>query len=496
MKNLFFISLVLGGVMFGFLNLASGEKDQGLEQAWIPGELVVVMKEGAKITELEEFARAQGFIVQESLPSIRTSVVRVPAAQQEQMERVFADHALVKRVSKNFLYKPANFIPDDPLFLEQWDHPKIGNIDAWDLVAGNTFPILAVIDSGVDTAHEDLAPHLLAGWDFYGNDSNYEDICAHGTETAGIAAAVGNNGLGIAGGAFSSDILPLKASIDSGQWKCYGSLSAISSALVFAADQGARIAVVNFGVYGGSSLNESLQYFVSKGGIVIAPGGNEAGAVNDPDNPYLVSVSATDIDDTLAAFSDIGPYIDLSAPGRNLRSTFPGNLYGAQSGTSAAAPVAAAAAALVMAADPLLSPAQVEAILEQSARDLGSAGYDIGFGWGRVDSGAAVRNALALSARDTVVVTKAVYQGSKKGTLVVEATSSQNGQAVLTVQGYGNMSYVVSENLYRLTVRNVPYPENGILTLGGIVSVISSFGGSDVSVVVKEAKGGGGKKKK
>lgn len=392
---IFVLFLSIGGVLFFAPVLTHAEE----QSQWIPGEIVVELEPGslpifsrlaAQILALEH-----GATIQQEIPQIHTFVLKTSEFRREALARLLSGHPLVKRATKNFLYEPATTIPNDPLYsTDQWHHEHIGNPKAWDITTGDASQIIAVLDSGIDSDHEDLASRLLSGWDFYYNDANYEDICGHGTETAGVVGAVTNNGIGVAAVTWQPKVLPLKIANDSAS--CLGSYSAISNALVYAADQGARVANISYAIYNAPELQSSLSYFQSKGGLVFGAGGN-GGAFKDlPDNPYLVSVAPTDKQDGILSSADSGPYIDLSAPGYFIRSTYPGNLYGSHGGSSAAAPIAAGVAALVMAADPTLLPGEVEAFLEGTAVDLGNSGYDPVYGWGRVDSWAAVSSAGGL----------------------------------------------------------------------------------------------------
>src|SRR5262249_39076456 len=128
----------------------------------------------------------------------------------------------------------------------------------------------------------------------------------------------------------------------------------------------------------------------SKGGVLAVAGGNYATFDSAPDNPNMLVGSATDQNDVLATWSNTGNNVDLSAPGVNISTTTNGGAYGAGSGTSFSAPIVAGVAALVFSVNPALTPAQVTSVLEQSADDLGSPGWDPSYGWGRVNAARAV----------------------------------------------------------------------------------------------------------
>jgi hypothetical protein len=144
-------------------------------------------------------------------------------------------------------------------------------------------------------------------------------------------------------------------------------------------------------------VSSAASYFQSKGGVVASSAGNEGTFTSAADNPTILTVSATDSSDALASWTNTGNYVDLGAPGVGIRTTNRGGGYGSWSGTSFSAPVVAAVAALVISANPALTASQVQDILKQSADDLGPAGWDPGYGWGRVNAGRAVNLALGAS---------------------------------------------------------------------------------------------------
>ncbi|MFQ5496091.1 MAG: S8 family serine peptidase, partial [Phycisphaerae bacterium] len=235
--------------------------------------------------------------------------------------------------------------------------------------------------------HPDLASKLVPGWNFYDNSADTSDVAGHGTLVAGAAAAIGNNGVGVAGPAFANPIMPIRVTNTDG-WALQ---SAIVSGLMWAADHGAKVANLSFGgVHSSSAVTTAAQYFASKGGLVTASAGNFGNDDGSPDNLYMVSVSATASNDAIATWSSFGSYVDVAAPGSSVWTTANGGAYTPASGTSFSAPVTAGVLALIFAANPSLTPAEAEEILEESADDLGAQGYDILYGWGRVNAGTAV----------------------------------------------------------------------------------------------------------
>lgn len=308
-------------------------------------------------------------------------------------------------------------IPDDDFFAAQQENLRlIGLPNAWALTTGDAAPI-AILDSGVDLDHPDLAQKIwvntdeipgngldddgngyvddVQGWDFYPQpDALPDDEFGHGSLVAGIAAAETNNGKGIAGVSWQAQIMPLKVLGRTGA----GSLDALAEGIVYAADNGARILNMSLGgepAGGGSqTVDVALAYARSKGCLMVAAAGNTAGAVLYPaSSPLVLAVAATDNQDLPWNFSSRGPEVDLAAPGVDIFSTYIGSAYFQVTGTSAAAPQVSGVAELVWSLHPDLPAAEVENMLKDTARDVWSPGWDSLTGWGRVDAYAAVSQA-------------------------------------------------------------------------------------------------------
>jgi type VII secretion-associated serine protease mycosin len=276
---------------------------------------------------------------------------------------------------------------------QQWALNRVPFEAAWPHTAGAGV-IVAVVDTGVRADHEDLRGQVLPGIDFVtGHGNGQTDPAGHGTHVAGIIAANANNGLGIKGAAPGVRILPVRVLDASGS----GSTLTVTEGIIWAADHGAR--VINLSLGGDTDspgMRRAMQYANSKGAIVLAAAGNDGDSGNHPmypgADPEAVAVAAVDQNLAHPGFSDTGAYVDLAAPGVDVLSTWSSSrtAYAYESGTSMATPYAAAAAALVIATNPKLTPTQVASTLESTARDLGPAGPDGAFGHGIVDPLAAV----------------------------------------------------------------------------------------------------------
>jgi len=282
------------------------------------------------------------------------------------------------------------------------DDADIDAVEAWALTSGAGQVVIAVLDAGVSYVHPDLAQKLEDGYNSTGSgdsDDASDPYNSHGTHVAGIAAANSNNGVGMTGVSWGSPIMPIKIANALG----FTSDVWMGDGLVWAADEGASVAVISFGLDSGSSfLQAAIQYAHAQGVVICASTGNtgQPGVKYPAHYPETIAVGATDSVDNLAPFSTTGPEVTLTAPGDNIFSTWddansaPG--YRFESGTSAAAPVVAGVAALVRSADPTLSPDEVRDVMKNSAQDLGAPGFDVQFGYGRVNANRAVSLALGI----------------------------------------------------------------------------------------------------
>jgi hypothetical protein len=333
---------------------------------------------------------AMSLEVVDEIPQIGILVVQVPENALPMVKAALNRNPMVEFVEENLQLSPTA-VPDDYYFSFQWHLNKIGAPAAWDVSVGNPNVLIAVLDSGVDSTHPDLADKLLRGYNFYDNNADTSDVAGHGTAVAGVAAAATNNSIGVAGMAWKCSILPVRVTDTKG----YTTYSLLSKGLVYAADKSAKAATVSFLIYNGASLTTAAKYFVDKGGLVMTAGGNTGKYEDYTDNPYIISVSGTTGSDQ--NWGSYGPYIDLSAPCSAIYTTIRGGGYGNVGGTSFSAPLTAGLAALMFSVNPSLTPSQVEQIMKSTAVDLGEPGYDIYYGWGRIDAAKALNTAAGVS---------------------------------------------------------------------------------------------------
>jgi type VII secretion-associated serine protease mycosin len=283
-------------------------------------------------------------------------------------------------------------IPNDPLWSSaQSSYLSMIRVDrAWDLTQGSGI-VVAVVDTGVDLNHPDLAGRLVHGTDIVNHDGTPQDDVGHGTMVAGIIAADRNNHRGIAGIAPLAKVMPVKVLGKNG----VGDDGDIATGITWATDHGAN--VINLSLGGpldDDALRAAVAYAISHNVVVVAAAGNDgAETVEYPAAyPDVIAVSATGHTGALTSFSSWGSRIDIAAPGLDITSTALGTSekYDVESGTSFSSPIVAGVAALVRARYPAYTNAQVRARLLATARDVGLPGVDRAFGHGLVDALAAV----------------------------------------------------------------------------------------------------------
>ena len=394
---------------------------------WVADQLIVKPKAGLSEAQFEKIlSKSKGQSVKH-LKQINARVIKVPPQALEAVMRALSNHPNIDYVEKNMLVAPDAITPNDPNYSSQWHLPKIQAPDIWDLSTGNGITV-AILDTGVESSHPDLVNNLVPGWNVVSNNSDTSPVMSHGTRVAGVVAATSNNSTGVASIAWDAKIMPIRISNESnGQ----ASWSDMAEGFLWAADHGADVANMSYGLSTNSStINSAAQYLRSKGGLAVVAAGNDNIDRGFNDNPYLITVAATTSSDARASFSNYGDNIDVAAPGSSIYTTDTGGGYKSSSGTSYASPTTAGVVALIMAANSSLSPDDVEGILEGSAVDLGGAGWDPLFGHGRVNAGDAVLMATQTSNSDTqapaVTIMSPGYNATVSGNVLVDVDASDN----------------------------------------------------------------------
>lgn len=347
-------------------------------------------------------------------------VVKIPEGRVKEKVREYSRRPDVVYAEPNYY---AQAFTSDPYYGYQWNFggPASGGIgmdQAWPISTG-TGAIVAIVDTGI--AYENYgtyakAPDLantrfVQGYDFVNNDTHANDDNSHGTHVAGTVAQSTDNGIGVAGVAYDASLMPVKVLNKSGS----GTYAAIALGIRYAADNGAKVINMSLGGTAGSTTLESaLAYAYGKGVTIVAAAGNDGtGTISYPAayDKYVIAVGATRYDKALAAYSNYGQSLDLVAPGGDTSVDQNGDGYGDGilqntfnpstkvptafgyyffQGTSMATPHVAGVAALVIAHGNAVTPDQVRSALQESALDLGSAGWDSTYGYGLLDAAAAL----------------------------------------------------------------------------------------------------------
>ena len=351
-----------------------------------------------------ELSPALGLIYWKNWNSIiKGAIERLPGVIAVEVERVVS----------------VTFAPDDTYFSStyQWGALKIEADAAWDVSLGSQDVIIAVLDTGIDYSHEDLAANMWTdgsgyyGYDFWNNDHNpmddnihsYENgiwkantYIYHGTHVAGIAGAVIDNGIGIAGIA-QAKLMAVKVMNASGE----GTDATVSQGIEYAVDHGADVICMSLGVDSTTlALARAIDYAREEGVVLVAAAGNEgsSGVSYPAAYPAVIAVGAIDRSDHKASFSNYGTNLEIMAPGTQIWSTKRGDQYQYLSGTSTAAPFLAGVTALMLSVNPALTPPEIRATINQTATDIGALGWDHLNGWGVVNAFDAVMDVAGPTA--------------------------------------------------------------------------------------------------
>lgn len=372
--------------------------------------------------------------------------------------KAFREHAKgqqeVRSVETDAVSDSLGLTPNDPMFPSPQYAPRLlGAPAAWSTTLGASSASICLLDTGVRMTHQDLAAHYAGGIDLVNDDADPVDDGGHGTRTAGIAAAVINNGVGISG----------MANVPFKEVKVLGSTgsgysSDVATGIRWCADNGARIVSVSIGFStSATAVQSAVDYAWGKGLILVAAAGN--GNCSDcvlypAAYGNAIAVGAVDSGANVQAFTSKGPQVDLAAPGVNVQTTGYGadNAYIMGGGTSLSAPHVAGAAALVWSAHPTWTNAQVRTALESTAQDVGAAGRDDWSGAGMVRPDRAIAYGSAPAPTPTpaaFTASFAVASGSNEWWQEVKVTASATPSKVelsanggpwqaLTLKSWGN----------------------------------------------------------
>jgi serine protease len=325
-----------------------------------------------------------------------------PGATRQLIKRLSRE-ALVEYAHPNYQFQAA-FVPDDPLYPQQWNLRAIRMPEAWDISQGEGVTV-AVVDTGVTRVPDLAQTQFVQGYDFVDDDEDPTDLNGHGTHVAGTIAQSTNNTLGVAGVAFKAKIMPVRVLDANG----FGSLSDVVEGIRYAADHGATIINLSLGSRASARLmEEAVAYAHSKGVTIIAAAGNEnSSQVSYPARyPHVIAVSATGPDGSKAPYSNYGVGVDIAAPGGAKTPEHPEHgilqqtinrrnpnepVFAYFQGTSMATPHVAGVAALIQ-AQGIKDPDKVEEVLKMSATPVPGDKQNF-YGAGRLDAAKALARA-------------------------------------------------------------------------------------------------------
>ena len=442
-------------------------------------QIIVSFKSSASEAEIAAAVAPIGKI-EETIGDSDVAIVHLKKGTSvKQADATLKQSPTVAYAEPDYVVHTCETIPSDTDFSKLWNLKNTGQTGgtsgadikattAWDTTTGSTDVIVAVIDTGIDYTHTDLAGNVwtnagemgidaqgrdmatnnldddhdgyiddVRGWCFaYGwaDPVLYKTVCAdplddhgHGTHVSGIIGACGNNGFGITGVNWNVKIMPLKFL----EWNGSGLTSDAVKAIRYAQAHGADI--IN-NSWGGGGYSQALQDAVNDatgaGCLVVGAAGNEnsEGLFYPADLENVLTVAATDHNDTRASYSNFGPFVDVAAPGSRIYSTLPtfetfslgdNHGYGTLSGTSMACPSVSGVAALLKSRYPDASPADLQYMIEQTADDKGAPGWDQYYGYGRINAAAALQAGQTKAA-----ISSPVDSGVAKDVVAITGTAT------------------------------------------------------------------------
>lgn len=318
-------------------------------------------------------------------PRITTAVA---SSRSDALGLIISGLRKASTIGVDMAHKVSIDLSNDPLRSKQWALTRLGAETVWKTSTGRGV-VVAVIDTGVRLEHPDLKGHLLAGRDYVAPGTSATDHNGHGTHVAGIITAIANNGRGIAGLAPNTRILPVRVLDRQG----VGDSANVAKGIVWAVDRGAKVINLSLSSTRSDTAGRTaVAYAISKNVVVVGAAGNSGCGLLGSPRAYpaaydgVLGVAAITSAGGVASYSSCGNWVDVAAPGSAILSTMsvspnpslgcPAH-YCTLSGTSMAAPHAAAAAALKIAQlGSAARQATVRSLIQSTADDIGARGYD------------------------------------------------------------------------------------------------------------------------
>ncbi len=375
-------------------------------------KLIVGFSSRSVSSERNNLIKKHGGQIRKDLGPLNALAVTV-SKNAENFIKKLNNSQIVEYIEKDDqVYAVGELIPNDINYDEQWNLKMTALNYGWIEETGSSNIRIAVIDTGIDEDHPDLANriNLEESYNFVDDNANIRDIDGHGTHVAGTAAAVTDNSKGIAGVSWKGKIIAIKALDDTGN----GSISNIVEAIIYAAglsDNPKKIDAVDLinmslGSYSGSTtLENAVKQAAEAGVIMVAAAGNNGSGLDYPAAyQEVISVAAVDSSGNIASFSNDGSTLDLAAPGQSILSTVPDADYAYYSGTSMAAPHVSGIISLMLAQG--VSHNEIRTRLHEASVHPGDKNYSYDYGYGLINS------SLALSNIESIKVIVGEQQGS------------------------------------------------------------------------------------
>jgi subtilisin family serine protease len=313
---------------------------------------------------------------------------------------------LFEYVHPNWICYPLDRHPNDPQYSSQWHHTVMQSAKAWDITTGSASVICAFTDTGIDMTHPDLAAARVPGFNAVTDlaevdGGDVSETGGHGTHVAGCGAAIGNNGVGVAGIGWNMKIMMVRVQ-EPGWGGAY--LDDILQGSRWAIEHGAKVASSSYGGVDYWAVGTTGTYIKSIGGLYCYAAGNDGRDLNFFDYPDTIVCGASHAGEDRTGWSGYGLAVDVFAPGDNILSSCWGGGFCGASGTSMATPVTNGVIGMIWSANPSLTPQQVENILFAACQDWGAPGNDDIYGWGRVNTFRAVQAAVSFGSNKPVAV--------------------------------------------------------------------------------------------
>ena len=453
-------SLVLS--LAGYASPAFADDGQG--KTGVSDRLIIQFDSGTSWSEMIRVHQQVGGKVVKTIPQINSQVVTVPKGQRFLKSWVYRLHSKVRHVELDYVAQVLD-VPNDPYFNDsyQWGMFQTQAPQAWDITHGSSSIRIAILDTGVDSSHPDLGAKVVAKENFTSSGTAEPVNNSHGTHVAGIAAAISNNGIGVAGLGYDCSLMNVKVAGDNG----YGYYSWIAQGIIWATDNGADVINLSLGGTGPSStLEQAVNYAWNHGVVVVAAAGN-TGSTSPLYPAYYdkcLAVAATNDADQLTSWSSYGSWVDVAAPG-SAYSTKLNSQYGNMAGTSMASPHVAGLAGLVfsVAADTNGNGRlndEVRATIEATCDDVG-----IDVAYGRINAYHAVGDSSPPPT------------GQLSGTV----TDADSGKAISTATVTAGTTSVSTNSEGNYTISDLPQ--------GTYTTTTSASGYQDASQTVTVAAG-------